>query len=101
MCIGIPMQIVGTGDGHAWCEGRGRRQRIDMILVGDAPLGSWVLAFNGCARRAMTADDAARTNDALDALEAALAGETNFDAHFADLTGYAGATGTPVQGTTR
>ena len=85
MCIGIPMQVVEIGRGRSWCEGRGRRQQIDMMLVGDAPLGSWVLAFNACARRVMTAEEAAQTNDALDALEAALAGETNFDAHFADL----------------
>lgn len=87
MCIGIPMQVVEIGRGCSWCEGRGRRQQLDMMLVGDAPLGSWVLAFNASARRVMTADEAARTNDALDALEAALAGETNLDTHFADLVG--------------
>ena len=85
MCIGIPMQVIEAGDGRAWCEGRGRRERLDMMLVGDLPAGAWVLAFHGCARHAMTSDEAAQTNDALDALEAALAGETNFDAHFADL----------------
>ena len=85
MCIGIPMQVVEVGSGRSWCEGRGRRQQIDMMLVGDAPPGSWVLAFNACARRVMTPDEAAWTNDALDALEAALAGATNFDAHFTDL----------------
>jgi len=97
MCIGIPMQVVELGDGRHWCEGRGRRQELDMMLVGDAPLGSWVLAFQGCARRAMTADEAARTNDALDALEAALAGATNFDAHFTDLREFERRT--PTEGT--
>jgi hydrogenase assembly chaperone HypC/HupF len=87
MCIGIPMQVVDIGDGRLWCEGRGRRQQLDMMLVGDAPPGSWVLAFQGSARRVMTADEAARTNDALDALEAVLAGERNLDVYFADLVG--------------
>ena len=85
MCIGIPMQVVEIGCGRSWCEGRARRQPIDMMLVGDVPIGTWILAFNGSARRVMTVDEAAQTNAALDALEAALAGETNFDAHFADI----------------
>jgi hydrogenase assembly chaperone HypC/HupF len=87
MCIGIPMQVVEVGCGRSWCEARGRRQQIDMMLVGDAPPGSWVLAFNGSARRVLTAEEAALTNDALDALEAALAGETDLDAYFSDLVG--------------
>ena len=37
--------------------------------------------------RVIGADEAARTNDALDALEAVLAGETNLDGYFADLVG--------------
>ena len=85
MCIGIPMQVADIGDGRRWCEGRGRREQLDMMLVGDAPPGTWVLAFQGSARRLMTADEAARTNDALDALEAVLAGERNLDGYFADL----------------
>ena len=85
MCIGIPMQLVDTGNGLRWCEGRGRREQLDMMLVGDAPPGTWVLAFQGSARRVLTADEAARTNDALDALEAVLAGERNLDGYFADL----------------
>ena len=87
MCIGIPMQVVEIGCGRSWCEGRTRRQPIDMMLVGDVPIGTWILAFNGSARRVMTAVEAAQTNAALDALEAVLAGETNFDAHFADIAG--------------
>ena len=101
MCIGIPMQVVEIGSGRSWCEGRGRRQQLDMMLVGDAPLGTWVLAFNACARRVMTAEEAARTNDALDALEAALAGETNLDVHFADLVGRDGAAARAPGGSTR
>jgi hydrogenase expression/formation protein HypC len=87
MCIGIPMQVVGTGDGGAICEGRGRRERIDFALVGDVAVGAWILAYQGSAVRAMTQEEAAQTGAALDALEAALAGQGNFDEFFADLVG--------------
>ena len=89
MCVGIPMQVVSTGLGSALCAGRGERQRIDTLLVGDQPPGAWVLAFNGAARRVLTADEAARTNAALDALAAVMAGERDLDAYFADLVDHA------------
>ena len=92
MCIGIPMQVVDIDNGRRWCEGRGRRQQLDMMLVGDAPPGTWVLAFQGSALRVMSADEAAQTNDALDALEAVLAGERNLDGYFSDLAGLGHAT---------
>ena len=85
MCIGIPMQVVRHGPGYAWCEGRGQRRKLDMLLVGDQAEGTWVLAFNGAARRVLDAQEAQRTSAALDALEAALAGEDSFDAYFGDL----------------
>jgi hydrogenase assembly chaperone HypC/HupF len=92
MCIGIPMQVVDSDNGRPWCEGRGRRQQLDMMLVGDAPPGTWVLAFQGSALRVISADEAARTNDALDALEAVLAGERDLDGYFSDLVGRGAAT---------
>jgi len=85
MCIGVPMKIVEPDAALAWCEGRGERARIDMRLVGELPAGAWVLAFQGSARRPMSAEEAMQTNAALDALEAALRGEDDFGAFFADL----------------
>ena len=87
MCIGIPMRVVQAGEGFAWCEGRGDRQRLDTRLIGPQPTGAWVLAFQGSALRRMSPEDAAQTNAALDALEAALAGEEDFGAFFSDLVG--------------
>jgi hydrogenase expression/formation protein HypC len=87
MCIGIPMRIVTAGDGLAACEGRGRHERLSLALVGDQPPGAWVLAYQGTAVRVLTADEAAQTDAALDALEAVLAGDGNADAYFADLVG--------------
>ena len=85
MCIGVPMQVVGASEGRAWCEGRGRRQELNMLLVGMQPPGTWVLAFQDSAVRVLNPEEAAQTNAALDALEAALAGAQNFDRFFADL----------------
>lgn len=85
MCIGVPMQLVAVEPGRAVGEGRGQRQALDLMLVGDQPLGAWVLAFCGAARRVLTADEAQQTNAALDALEAVLAGDSDVTAHFADL----------------
>jgi hydrogenase expression/formation protein HypC len=89
MCVGIPMRVVEAHEQVAVCEGRGRRERLDVQLVGAQPVGGWVLAFQGVAVRALSAAEAAETNAALDALEAVLAGAgaADTDAHFADLIG--------------
>jgi hydrogenase expression/formation protein HypC len=85
MCIGVPMQLLSGGDGRALCGGRGKRETLDLMLVGVQPAGTWLLAFRGTAVRVLSADEARQTNGALDALEAALAGDGDIDAHFADL----------------
>lgn len=87
MCVGIPMQIASTEEGVALCESRGRRERIDLALVGLQPPGTWVLAYQGSAVRTLTPTEAAQTTAALDALAAVLAGESNLDVYFADLIG--------------
>lgn len=93
MCIGVPMQVV-AGDGagiSAVCDRGGERKRIDMMLVGEQPPGTWVLEFHGAARRVMTAEEAAQSLAALRALEIALGASgdvterAGIDALFADL----------------
>ncbi len=85
MCVGIPMRVVSSADGVALCEGRGRRERVSTLLVGDLGPGAWILAFQGSAVRELSEAEARATDAALDALEAALAGSTDVSAHFADL----------------
>jgi hydrogenase expression/formation protein HypC len=85
MCVGTPMLIVAAEATVAVCEGRGRREQIDLALVGEQPVGTWILAYQGSAVRTMTPDEAAQTSAALDALDAVLAGSDNVDAFFADL----------------
>lgn len=85
MCVGIPMRVLASDDGMAECEGRGRRERVNAMLLGDLAPGTWILAYQGSAVRAMTEDEAHQTNRALDALDAALNGSDDVDAFFADL----------------
>lgn len=80
MCIGIPMQVIEGDDWIATCEGRGERRQLSLALVGEQPPGTWVLAFLDAAREVLTAEEAATINEALDALDTALAGGDT--AHF-------------------
>lgn len=85
MCVGIPMRAVELKDGQAWCEGRGERLLVDTRLVDIAAPGEWLLVFHNVAREVLDEVRARDIGAALDALEAALRGETDLDRHFADL----------------
>jgi hydrogenase expression/formation protein HypC len=89
MCIGVPLQVIHSDGSHAWCEADGRREQLDMMLVGEQPAGTWVLAFQGAARQVMNATEAARSRAGRQALAAVLRGESDVDAFFADLVGRA------------
>lgn len=82
MCLGIPMQVVELDGVFAWCEGRGRRERLNTLLLQDLATGDWVYAVLGQARQKLDAAHAAEINLALDGLEAALNGERDLDAYF-------------------
>jgi hydrogenase assembly chaperone HypC/HupF len=86
MCMGIPMQVIEVDGAFAWCEGRGRRERLNTLCLGEITPGDWVYAVLGQAREKLTSQRASEINLALDGLEAALQGETNLDAYFPDLT---------------
>jgi len=85
MCIGIPMQVVETGNGYAWCEGMEQRRLIDTLLVGDQPVGTWLLIFLDAAREVLGTGDAARITAAVQAVNLVMQGETGIDHLFADL----------------
>lgn len=74
MCIGMPMQVTATEPGHAWCEGRGERRRVNTALVGPVEPGDWLLVFLGDARERIDADRAAEVNAALDLVLGAMQG---------------------------
>lgn len=87
MCLGVPMQVTAVEPHHAWCAADGRRERLDMALVGPQPVGTWVLAFQGTARQVMGDEEAAQARAARRALAEVLAGGSDVDAFFADLVG--------------
>ena len=85
MCLGIPMQVLSVQGPRANCAGRGERLEVDVRLVDAPAVGDWLLVFHGVAREALSEERARDIASALDALDAALAGETDLDRHFADL----------------
>jgi hydrogenase expression/formation protein HypC len=93
MCLSIPLQLVALDDENgdfAIAERRQgnalRRERVNMMLIGRQPLGSWILASLGLAREVLDDHQRALIEDALAALGASLAGDYDPSAHFSDLT---------------
>jgi hydrogenase expression/formation protein HypC len=84
MCIGFPMTVIEGDAFVALCERRGARQSVSMALVGAQPAGARVLVHIDSAVRLLDPLEAAQIDDALEAVERALAGE-NVDHLFADL----------------
>lgn len=87
MCIGIPMQVLEVEETRALCEGMGRRQYADTLLIDTPKPGDWVLVFLNSAREIIGADQAKAIADALTAVNLAMQGETSLDHLFPDLAG--------------
>ena len=95
MCIGLPMQIKEIGFASAICEGMGMRREVDTLLIGDQPIGTWVLVFLNSAREVLTEENAKKITDAVKAVDMVMTsngGLSNaglehqaIDALFADL----------------
>lgn len=92
MCLSIPLRVV------AWEDEAGdfaiverpqregvRRERVNMMLLGAQPVGTWILASLGLAKEVLDDAERALIEDALAALSASLAGDYDAAAHFADL----------------
>ena len=91
MCIGVPLQVVRAEGLSAWCEDRTdggvHAEQLDMRLIGEQPVGTWVLGFLGAAREVLGETEAHHARAARQALAAVLDGAGNVDAFFADLVG--------------
>ena len=92
MCLSIPMRVVEWDDEEgffAWVErGEGetlRRERVNMMLIGAQPVGTWILASLGLAKETIDDENRALIEDALAALDESLHGDYDPSRHFADL----------------
>lgn len=96
MCLSIPMQIVAWEDADGDFavverpQGGGdanlvRRERVNMMLLGPQPLGTWILSSLGLAKEVIGDAERALIEDALSALSAALDGDYDPSRHFTDL----------------
>ena len=91
MCLSIPIQIVELeGEGDFACVERGegehfRRERVNMMLLGPQPVGTWILASLGLAKEVVEEDERRLIEDALAALAESLDGDYDPARHFADL----------------
>ena len=87
MCIGEVLRVVAVDGVFASCEGDGGSERLDMLLVGPQPVGTWVLGFHGAARQVLSETEADGMRAARRALGALAAGDAGIDRFFADLVG--------------
>jgi len=87
MCIGLPMQVVELRGESALCLYRGDATLVDMMLVGEQPVGTWLLVFLYAAREVISEHKATQIANALEAMSLAMQGETQLDHLFADLVG--------------
>lgn len=87
MCLSVPMKIVEIeADGDlAVVERHGRRERVNMMLLGPQPLGSWVLVSLGFAKEVVEEQELALIEEALAALAASLDGSYDAGEWFRDL----------------
>lgn len=80
----MPLRIIESDGFAAVAEGRGATRRINLLLTGKLPLGTWVLVAQDSAFQVLDDERAAQIDDALDAVEAAMGGKT-VAGHFPDL----------------
>ncbi|MCW9045013.1 MAG: HypC/HybG/HupF family hydrogenase formation chaperone [Alphaproteobacteria bacterium] len=87
MCVGVPVKVIEAGDFVARCEGRNGVEEVNMMLIGNQPVGTWVLNFLGSAREVLTEEEAVQVGSALDGLTAIMDGEENvdIDRYFPDI----------------
>jgi len=89
MCIGVPMRVRELQPGYALCEHNGLMERVDISLVGEPSVGSWLLVFLGAAREVISEQRALQVQQALSALQGIQDGSvtdgSQLDVLFADL----------------
>jgi len=87
MCLSVPMQVesIEAGGALAWVARGARREQVSMLLVGEQPVGSWVLVALGFAKAVLDEEGRATIEEALEALAATLDEDYDPSRYFADL----------------
>ncbi len=86
MCIGIPVQVIEAGEFTSLCNGRNGAVRVNMMLTGPQPVGTWLVTFLGSAREIISVQEAANLNKALDGMQQIMSGnEIDVEYYFPDI----------------
>ncbi|MCF8155566.1 MAG: HypC/HybG/HupF family hydrogenase formation chaperone [Rhodoferax sp.] len=87
MCVGTPVQIMQSHEVMSVCRGRNGIEHVNMLLLGQQPAGTWVLAFLGWAREVIDEQQAKDIDLALDGLQQIMDGADAIDVphHFPGL----------------
>jgi len=81
------MQVasVEAGGALAWVARGDRREQVNMLLVGEQPVGTWVLVSLGFAKEVLDESGRQQIEEALEALAATLDDDYDPSRYFADL----------------
>ena len=79
MCVGTPVQVVQSHELMSVCRGRNGMADVNMLLVGQQPVGTWVIAFLGWAREVIDEQLAKDIDLALDGLQKIMDGADAID----------------------
>ena len=87
MCVATPVQVVESQEVMALCRGRNGDESVNMLLIGQQPVGTWVLSFLGWAREVIDEQHAKEIDLALDGLQKIMDGADTIDVdhHFPGL----------------
>jgi len=86
MCVGTPVKIIQSGEFVSLCHGRNGKEKVNMMLIGAQPEGTWVLNFLGSAREVLSEREALKIDKALDGLSAIMSGhDVEVKDYFPDL----------------
>ena len=87
MCVATPVQVMQSHEVMSVCRGRNGIEDVNMLLVGQQPVGTWVLSFLGWAREVMDEQQAREIDLALDGLQKIMDGADAIDVehHFPGL----------------
>lgn len=79
MCIGTPVQVIQSSEVMAVCRGRNGIEDVNMLLIGQQPVGTWVINFLGWAREVIDQQQARDIDLALDGLQQIMDGADAID----------------------